>query len=106
MADKRKEELWCHDCGNYVQFTLDYDLDGAHVLNCPVCGHEHYRIIRRGRITAERWGRDPRQQVYSVSPTTITASTTSMDTWSTTGNTVFAYSTVSSTSSGTYTGSY
>jgi DNA-directed RNA polymerase subunit RPC12/RpoP len=80
MPDKRQEELWCHDCTNYVQFMLDYDLDGRHVLNCPKCGHEHYRIIRKGRITAERWGQDPRQQnmpTYYV--TSCTATTSSMD---------------------------
>lgn len=98
MADKRRQELWCHDCGNYVQFTLDFDLDGRHLLNCPECGHEHYRIIRDGQITAERWGQDPRQgsmQTYSV--TNCSASTTTMDTWATSGSSIISWTTMTAT---------
>lgn len=50
-----KQEIWCHDCQNYVHFELDTSLDGNHVLNCPVCNHEHCRVIKNGQITGERW---------------------------------------------------
>lgn len=81
MPDKRHEELHCHACSRYVQFVLDYDLDGRHILNCPNCGHEHYRIIREGRITAERWGQDPRQGTQTMTYYVTNASSTiaSMD---------------------------
>lgn len=80
MTDRRQEELWCHGCSHYVQFMLDYDLDGRHLLNCPNCGHEHYRIVRRGQITAERWGQDPRQQLMqTIMVTTCTSSVLSID---------------------------
>lgn len=36
------QELYCHNCNGYVQFSLDTELDGAYILNCPNCGHEHY----------------------------------------------------------------
>jgi hypothetical protein len=91
MSDLRQQELDCHNCGKYVRFMLDHDLDGSHILNCPNCDHEHYRIIRNGRITAERWGRDPRQGdngtpsgVYFVSSyaaSSIGTSSTSLDTF-------------------------
>jgi hypothetical protein len=50
-----RQELWCHDCNNYVQFTLDVSLNGNHVLECPRCGHEHCRVVRDGKITDIRW---------------------------------------------------
>lgn len=88
MPDKRREELWCRDCGHYVQFMLDYDLDGCYLLNCPNCGREHYRVIENGRITNKRWGQDPRQAAQAasaalilVSGTTMSSSTYSMDTY-------------------------
>ncbi len=52
---KRRQELYCHGCSSYVQFTLDLDLDGNHVLECPKCKHEHCRVVRNGEITDIRW---------------------------------------------------
>jgi Zn finger protein HypA/HybF involved in hydrogenase expression len=54
-----RQELYCHNCGKYVQFNLDLSVDGNYKLNCPNCGHEHYRIVKDGKITDERWGQDP-----------------------------------------------
>ena len=51
-----RQELWCHACERYVQFDIDVSLDGQHVITCPNCGHEHYRIIKNGVITEARWG--------------------------------------------------
>lgn len=74
-----RQELWCHDCEHYVQFTVDLSLNGNHVLNCPNCGHEHCRVVENGRITDIRWdsrnGRN--QRVYYVSASTATFSSTS-----------------------------
>ena len=75
-SHKVRCELYCHDCGRYVQFTIDAGLNGKHVLNCPNCDHEHYRVVRGGRITAERWGRDPRQNVQVYYATNISTSPT------------------------------
>lgn len=52
---KEKQELHCHECNKYVQFDLDMSIDGNHVLNCPNCGHEHCRVVRKGVITGDRW---------------------------------------------------
>ncbi len=88
VSDLRQQELHCHNCNQYVRFMLDHDLDGSHILNCPNCDHEHYRIIRKGQITAERWGRDPRQGnggafyfVSSYASASITSTTSSLDTF-------------------------
>lgn len=50
-----KQELHCHNCNRYVQFELDLAINGNHVLNCPNCGHQHYRVVCNGRITGDRW---------------------------------------------------
>jgi hypothetical protein len=55
MSDIQRQEIHCHACDKWVQFDLDLELDGNHVLTCPVCGHEHCRVIRGGKITGDRW---------------------------------------------------
>ena len=50
-----RQELHCHNCQNYVQFDVDTEENGNLVLECPVCGHEHCRIIEDGKITDRRW---------------------------------------------------
>jgi len=52
---KRRNELHCHACDNYVQFVIDQGLDGNHVLDCPNCGHEHCRVVKNGLVTDDRW---------------------------------------------------
>lgn len=74
----RRQELHCHACERYVQFTLDMALDGNHVLECPNCGHEHCRVVRGGVITDDRW--DQRNgslgAVFAVTNTTSTTNST------------------------------
>lgn len=55
MSRRRRQELYCHNCDHHVQFVVDMELDGNHVLNCPNCQHEHCRVVRDGRITEDRW---------------------------------------------------
>lgn len=73
-----RQELYCHDCGKYVQFNLDLSLNGNHILNCPNCGHEHCRVVKNGKITDVRWdsrnfGNTP---IYTVTNITCTATST------------------------------
>jgi len=61
------QELYCHNCNGYVAFPVDLRLDGNHVVNCPKCGHEHCRVVKNGRITAQRWdSRNPTHYVLST----------------------------------------
>lgn len=55
-----RQELFCHNCQSYVQFNLDTEMDGQYILNCPKCGHEHYRYVYKGRISDRRWGQSPK----------------------------------------------
>lgn len=50
-----RQELHCHACNQYVQFDIDLSLNGNHVLECPNCGHEHFRVVKDGVITESRW---------------------------------------------------
>jgi len=73
-----RQELHCHNCNQYVQFNLDLELNGKHILTCPKCGHEHYRYVYNGKISDKRWGQDPSQNnVYNVSALTTTQTSTS-----------------------------
>jgi hypothetical protein len=52
-----RQEMFCHGCDGYVQFELEIDVDGAYQIDCPNCGHKHFRYVRYGRITDQRaWG--------------------------------------------------
>jgi DNA-directed RNA polymerase subunit RPC12/RpoP len=102
-----RQELYCHNCGKYVQFNLDLSVDGNYKLNCPNCGHEHYRIVKDGKITDERWGQDPSQGVPNVVYTTIYADSTSSastydtySTYDTTGTRLFLYEAWMNTTTG------
>lgn len=71
-----RNELHCHECDKYVQFDIDLDLDGNHVLACPNCGHEHCRVVRNGEITSERW--DSRNGNIPISASSLTYTTLSV----------------------------
>jgi hypothetical protein len=101
LAKVERQELHCHNCGKYVQFDLDMELDGNHVLECPNCKHEHCRVVKKGKITDTRWDQRNGQgtppghvapngmMVHPVSTATISTSTTS---------TYTVYATMSATS--------
>lgn len=74
-----KQELYCHACQNYVQFDLDLSVDGNYRLDCPNCGHDHYRVVKKGKITDVRYARfksQQDQQWISVSAATYSAAGT------------------------------
>ena len=92
------QELYCHNCGQYVRFQLDESLDGEHIIICPNCKHDHYRYINNGVISDQRWGQSPSQQqpVYTATVTSyattsaainvvVTATGTNSWTWGTYG---------------------
>jgi DNA-directed RNA polymerase subunit RPC12/RpoP len=50
-----RTQLYCHACSGYFNVDFDESLNGNHVVNCPKCGHEHYRVIKDGVVTEDRW---------------------------------------------------
>lgn len=61
-----RTNLWCHECRNDFSVDLDYSLDGNHVVDCPHCAHKHYRVIKDGRVTSERWASSQPSYPYTI----------------------------------------
>lgn len=61
MGDLIKEEgiirtdLYCNECENNFIAELDLDIEGNHIIECPHCGHEHCRVVKKGKVTSDRW---------------------------------------------------
>lgn len=51
----RQTEMYCHDCDNTFVAELDMDINGNHEVECPHCGHIHYRVVEDGRVTGDRY---------------------------------------------------
>jgi DNA-directed RNA polymerase subunit RPC12/RpoP len=64
LEGKTRTSIDCHQCGKTFIANLDFHVDGNHVVECPRCGHEHCRTIKKGVVTSERWdGRANKVQV-------------------------------------------
>lgn len=74
-AGPERQELHCHACDRYVQFTMDMSLNGNHVLECPNCGHEHCRVVKDGVITEDRWASRNGPAMYVTAVTSSATST-------------------------------
>ena len=98
-----RQEIYCHNCGKYVQFDINVSLNGNHVLPCPVCGHEHCRVVKDGEITGERWAQrnGPTIQVTTRTVTYSIQSNVSTDFASASWGSSFSSSTVYSTTTST-----
>jgi hypothetical protein len=48
-------EFYCQECDHYLYVRISLALDGNHIIRCPNCNHKHYRLVRRGIITKERF---------------------------------------------------
>ena len=53
--EKRETELYCHGCNNEFTAELDMDINGNHEIECPYCGHIHYRVVEDGQVTDDRY---------------------------------------------------
>lgn len=50
-----RTDMHCHDCCKIFYASIDFDIDGNHIIICPNCGHQHCRVIENGVATSERW---------------------------------------------------
>lgn len=90
-----RQEIHCHACQMYVQFSLDTAINGNHVLECPNCGHEHCRVVKDGKISDVRWDqRNMGLGFYQVMQVTCSATSTN------TGGSIGIYMMSSSTGTG------
>lgn len=48
--------MYCTECGRDFIAEIDYSIDGNHIVVCPLCGHNHHRVVHDGCVTEERFG--------------------------------------------------
>lgn len=83
VRDKVRTELYCHECSKNFSAVLDYNLEGNHEIHCPWCGHIHYRVIKDGKVTGDRYDSDKathvigKRQVWKSATQPIMTSTAS-----------------------------
>jgi DNA-directed RNA polymerase subunit RPC12/RpoP len=63
MKDRVRTDLYCHECSKNFSAVLDYNLDGNHEIHCPWCGHIHYRLIKGGVVTSDRYSSDQEKHI-------------------------------------------
>lgn len=73
----------CTNCGGQFIATLDLSLNGNHQITCPHCRHVHYRVVRDGVVTEDRWRSSMSTFVVSTSVTVMVTTGTTMSNLST-----------------------
>lgn len=63
--------VYCTNCAGQFIATLDLSLNGNHEITCPLCQHIHYRVVRDGEVTEDRWR-------SSAGPTYIATTSTTL----------------------------
>jgi DNA-directed RNA polymerase subunit RPC12/RpoP len=53
-----RTDVYCHSCTKNFIARINFDLDGQHEIECPYCGHLHYRMIKAGVVTNDRYQSD------------------------------------------------
>lgn len=74
-----RSTVYCTNCGGEFIAELDLSLNGNHEITCPLCQHVHYRVVRDGVVTEDRW-RSSAGPIYIAATSmtvTISFSTTS-----------------------------
>jgi DNA-directed RNA polymerase subunit RPC12/RpoP len=51
---RRQEEFYCHECSSYFLTYLRTNFTGNYTIECPSCGHFHFRFISEGLVTDDR----------------------------------------------------
>jgi len=49
-SDTTRTDVHCHACSKMFIAKIDFQIDGNHIIVCPHCGHEHFRVIQKGVI--------------------------------------------------------
>lgn len=76
-----RSTVYCTNCGREFVAELDLSLNGNHEITCPLCQHVHYRVVRDGVVTEDRW-RSSAGPIY-VSTTFVMAVSNTISTLST-----------------------
>ena len=78
----QRTDVDCHKCSKIFVAKINFDLNGNHKIVCPYCGHVHWRVIKKGIVSGDRWCHDqievtvPTDRMWSdrtIGATTTTA---------------------------------
>ena len=53
--NEQRSDVYCTNCTRQFVAILDLSLNGNHEITCPHCQHVHYRVVRDGVVTEDRW---------------------------------------------------
>jgi hypothetical protein len=67
-----RSDVYCTNCAGKFIATLDLDLNGNHEITCPLCQHVHYRVVKDGVVTEDRW----RSSAVAGMPTFVASTST------------------------------
>lgn len=82
-----RSNVFCTNCSREFVASLDLALNGNHEITCPHCQHVHYRVVRDGVVTEDRWRSSAGPTYVATTSTTIvvsssfTTSTTMLASW-------------------------
>ncbi len=48
-------EFYCTECYKYFDVKMNVSLNGFRRIHCPNCNHIHYRNVKNGEITGDRF---------------------------------------------------
>lgn len=71
MSETIRSEIGCHECSKQFVAELDITVDGDYIIECPHCAHEHYRSVRKGKVTEGRWGSQRHQNAKRLGPRSV-----------------------------------
>lgn len=54
-GNKVSIEFYCTNCHHYAYLKLNLAIEGNHVIVCGNCEHKHYREVKKGIITGDRF---------------------------------------------------
>jgi DNA-directed RNA polymerase subunit RPC12/RpoP len=80
LNENHRAPLSCTNCRQTVVVTINRHATGNLTIECPRCGHEHYRYVVNGVITEDRWRSSApmiSSYYYSTAATSSTATYTS-----------------------------
>lgn len=71
-----RSTVYCTNCGGDFIVELNLELNGNHQITCPLCGHIHYRVVKDGEVTEDRWQSSAGLTYIASTYYNITTSTT------------------------------
>ncbi len=55
MPQRQVVEFQCTNCSQFNYPKMNLTVNGNHKIICGNCDHTHYRVVKDGRITEDRW---------------------------------------------------